>query len=612
EQTLRENQLRAEVAEEMGIGPDASSEAVEAEVTRRLYEEERSALDDRASEARQSHADVIGPNIEAALGQIEADLISVQSLAESGDTQTALESVRTATTEMGRVDEMIRDQSELKLRYETEVADMGAHANRLATSEIESVSIAADNIINALPDVDALALAANFQGALDMVAAWVPELADLDLQNAQAVTQKLQVDTAMQAISSRISAVRSNIFPEMQAPADIILTKVTEIENLILSEAYTDAIGEIDGLKEELDVFESEAESADLYARYSSAMAVLDLENQLLEMRSCIFPETDESQSLTEAKETERLGHEQDSDWGAASTAAYAESEMIGQLGSEILAIEGAKTAYEAEYGALINHTETTLFPDAEDDTGTIRRYQSELSGIRVRMEDAASLNRFLEAVEIMAEFRTKIDEIVLAVPGLFQASDGRINGFIEGRVELAQGAVIGAIATAILRFENYIQDQVSNERGFQLAARQLGYEIDIVNAWLALIPEAGDAAAAILSHGKVAADAGAVELDNYEDGEDKRVAAELVAPLRAEALSVGSTWNSNVGQWFKANALDVYKEVGNLLHAVNGENVSAANRVILEAGVPAAGSRPVFEEHYYQSLERQFVRQRG
>ncbi len=610
EQLLRENQMRAEVAAEMGEDPNSSNADVEAEVTRRLYEEERQVLEDRVTGVRRDSADVIGGDLEAALAQVETNLDSCQSYADGGAHQDALDGIRAATAEMGGVDELVRDQTELKRQYETAVAEIGNRANRLATSEISVISIAAGTIINALPQADTLALEADFQAALDMATRWDSELVDLEHQNDELHELKTQAEANFGALSSRISAVRDNEFTEVQAAADIVLEKVSSIETLMASEEYSSAIDEIEVLRGLLDEYEPEAERADLYNRYTDALAVLDLDAKLEDMRTCVFPEADEVQAQIETKDSERLRHEQSSDWAAASTAAYAESGLLGQYSSEILAIESAKTSYETESAVLIHQSEN-MFPNEPDDTGTVARYETELSGIRGRMETAASNNRFLEALGIMDEFRGMIDEAELAVRDVFQASDGRIDGFIEIRVQSAQSAVTGGLLTAINRFELFIQSRINSERSGQAAVRRTNYVIDIAAAWVGLIPGGGDIAGAVLSTVKVSAEAAATEIDNAMDNEDQRVASELVAPLRAEAIRVNAGWNSDIGQWFKSNKPDVYKEIGNLLHEVNGENESAAGRVLLAAGVPTNANAMHFHEHYYNSLEGQFTLER-
>ncbi|MBL1437005.1 MAG: hypothetical protein COB08_012525 [Rhodobacteraceae bacterium] len=610
EQLLRENQLRAEVAAEMGEDPNSSNADVETEVIRRLYEAERQLVEDRLSGVRQSSSDLIGADTESALGQVETDLDSIQIMADGGEYQGALDSIRTAITEMGRIEEVLRDLAELKRQYESAVAAMGSHANRLATAEISVISTAAGDIIDALPQADTLAVAADFQGALDMVLAWETELADLDRQHDEIIARRDQANADFLALSSRIAAVRSNEFTEIQPAADIVLEKVGAVEGLILSEEFAAAIGEIAVLKGLLDDFEPEAENADLYKRYTDTMSVLDLDPKLTEMRTCIYPEADESQAVIDAKDAERLGNEQSAEWAAARTAAYAESEMLGSFESEILAIDSAKASYESEAPFSIGQAEN-IFPDEPDDTGTVAHYETELAGCRGRMETAASNNLFLEALELVGEFQNMIEEAELAVRDVFQASDGRIDGFIEIRMQSAQTAVTGGLLTAINRFEGFIRDRVNAERGFQTEIRRNNYVVDVAGAWIGIIPLGGSIAAAVLSTGKVMAEAAATEIDSAMDDEDVRVASEITAPLRADAARENASWRSDIGPWFKTNKSEEYKEIGNLLHAVNGENESAAGRILLAAGVPTTANAMHFHNHYYDQLESQFILER-
>ncbi|MFK7836341.1 MAG: hypothetical protein AB8B60_08990 [Sulfitobacter sp.] len=609
EQTLRENEIRAAVEAEMGGDGNSSDPEIENEVKRRLYEEERGVVEGRIDSASQT--DVAGAEIEAALSQLNTDLDSITALAEGGDYDGALEGVRTAMTEVGRVEELIRDQQELKGRYETAFTAFGYHANCLMTCEINSVSQAAQTLVDGSSEAEDMAAQGDYTGALELVERWEAELVTLDQRDVELHALKDQAQEALSGLSSRIDEVRGNTHEEIQPAADMIVSKVTEIEELMTNEEFSGAITEIDGLSGMLTEFEEEADRAKYYQRYSDAVLSLGIDVAMTEVRACTFPEMSDTIGEVEALDDERTGAAEQSDWETACAAAYRQSEKVGQYRTEVAAIGMARDLYTRDSPAFIAESEE-MFEGVPEDDGVVVSTRATIDAHRQQMETTASEERYLAAVELMNEFMTIIEEGKLNIRDAFQASESVINDWISGKMNDARGAVMGGMLTAINRFRIDVLTRITSERDFQTAARYAGYYLDVSSAWVSIIPGGGDIAGAIYGTAKVGIEIAATELDNAMDNADQAAANEMIEKLHAERIKLNNQWRSDIGPWYKSNKADIYQQLGHFLYAGPQGDPSAADALLRSTGVPTAASSSDFHDAYHTSLMSQFEKDRG
>lgn len=611
DQALREAQIRAEVEAEMGHDGESSDPDVENAIQERLYTEERAALEQRVADA--GNIDVAGGGIREALDQLQTDMDSAQGIADGGDFAGAVEAVRTSTQEMGRVDEVVRDQLELKSRFDRAFADMTAQAGCLVTCELATISDQTQNIIDGSEEAMTLADAGDYETALQQVTTAEQELDALDRQEADLHAQKDEATEKLSRLAQQIEAVQGNEYDDVQSHADLIMTKVGNINDMMTSENYEGAITAIGELEPMLTEFAEEAEIAKQYQNYQDALASLDIETGLMDMRSCIYPEAEEDMASVEAKETERLTADSGGDWKAACDATYKIKELLDIFDGTVAGIDASREYYELNSPTALQDIEDLVPDGVEENKAEIDKIKADVEEIKTRMETAADASRFIEAHSILSELAQAISVAQNEIRDLLQANDSTINEFIKNKADIAKNSIFGGMLTAINTFKIDIVNRVTSERDFQKEVRRAKYQLDVGAAIAGCLPGAGAIVGAIFSSAATAAEATATEIDDAMDAEDNRIADLIAEKLHEARRELDGNWISDCGPWFKTNKPDAYKEIGNYLYGDNSQQrPSEAAAVLTRLGLPTQSSQSQFYDYFYKDLTKQFNAQRG
>lgn len=601
EQTLRENQARAEAAEALGADPNTSNAEVEAEANRRLYEEERDVVQRRLNDALDTG--VRGADIEAALGQIQTNLTSIAATADTGDYGQALEDIRGQAAEMGRIEELIRDRAELKARFEAALAELRSDADRLAASELMTVSDAAGHALNTLDEAQTMADEGRYEEALRKVRTGQTELGDAERRGAELAALKAEAESRLAALRPRLDAAAQNAYPEIQPAADAVTRAADSVNALLEREEFETALEEIDALVTLVELYETEEESAHGYQRYQDALATLDLDNKIRDMNDSEYPETGEERLSVEEADIRRLAHEADGEWSEARAAAYETSERLGLFSAKQARIESAKASYESEAPAMIAAAEKVSTEGQADDTGAIARWETTLAGIRSQMETAAGENRWLAALEAAEEFGANLRQAEIELRDLFQAPDSVIFAHVRQEAMNFANAIVPSMMNGAMRFEVWVLERIEAERTTGKVMRYVGYGADLAGAVASALDKTG-IVSGIIGGIKLVTEVTADVQDDIADDADRAAGRQLCAEIRAQIASIEGQFNVDMGPWLKANDPDAFKEIGNRLY---NDDPSGATVILEGLGLKIEDSRSAISDSVFEELKSKF-----
>jgi hypothetical protein len=586
ESALRELETRARVAAEMGLDPNQCTPEVEREAARRLYEEERRALEARIAAVRD--ADVGGREIEAALGQLDTNLVSMQASADAGDFEAALEGVRDSVAEMGRAEEALRRQTELRARYEAAVADVRGRLGGVAGNQFRTVADAAAALEARLADAERFAEARDYEGALGEVSAIAGQIGPLEQQASALATSSAAAQTAMLALQPRVARVWQSFAPPRLPPnAQVIADEMTAAEELIRAERFDDALEKLRQLETMVSDFEAEAETEQARQRYLDALETLDIEARVGAMVSRPYPEI-EAESLDVAgAHTAMTRIAESEDWGAARNAAFDVSRALQAYDRAYEGVMGAKAAYEtaapAFTGEMLDAVPADLRSDAQ-----LARLLGDLERIHIDMETAATENRFHAALDHLSVARDQLNLVYEKKHELLEVDAQVVNDFIADKARISVLEVKSGINEAADRFGDWAEAQIKAAKPDRGWVRYITGTLDVLSA---VVGVGNPIAGALISTVKVSVEIGAgIDADILDDQEAaaEAMAREAKREVRNIGSEVGRSYNAGFPQELQNKNAAVWDSIAEHLRARRPGDAAAA---LYAVGLPSPGA---------------------
>ena len=607
EQALRELEIRAKVAEEMG---GASSADVEREVSRRLYVEERTDADSRIAAAGKD--DVLDASSQAQLDQVKKGLDDAKTAFDGGSYAEALALLRTGIGEMPAIEERVRTQLELKHRYDRAMDDVTKRLEALSKSQYAQIRASATALESSLGETRKKAEAHDFEGALPDAETAKTELDLIQSNESDLAKLEAQASADMIAIQPRLSRALSNDAEALRGGVDGLRAKLKEVEDLAHDEKFAEAITATAELKTLLEEFEEEAELEAERSLYLSALDTLDIEGKVVAMHATLYPETEDQQGAVDTADGERISLAERQEYADARSKAFAEDDLLDDFDAQVAKIDIARGYYE-QGAALLKTDYAKAMAPADEMTAELKLAQDELKAIMDQLDQAVGEQRYLKAAELYDEAGFKVEEVLKLQFEATKIDEKVTTEWITSAVAPGVVAVSAGASDAVGEFHTFILGKVTGDRPSTQWGKWGGFVFDVAGcaneaiavALAVTAPEVALVIAAI----KIGISLVTSEIDETEDERDKRLAEELITKLMSQSGEVSGCVTKDYGGDMKSQARGTYDKIGRHL---TRKEYPEARSLLSKAGAPMGLDVTVTKKIYYDQLVSRFNSTRG
>lgn len=606
EQLLREAEIRAKLAEEMG---GASSEEVEREVKKRLYEAEQPPAQQRVDAAQK--ADVLDRDSAAQLQQHADELAAAATAAQAQDFAKALESVRLVVGEMPLIEERVRKQTELKKLYEAARDKASERIKAFGDSAYKAIR---DDAAKAQGDLDAAggsAEAHDYAKAQKTVEALGGEIDRIAAAAADIEKAHAEADALLIEIQNRIDKALAEEGDDIRSAQAELKAKKDEVDGFYHDEDYKGAVTALTALKDLLVKLEEAINRATQKDLYTSAVDTLKLDEKLAAMRADAYPEAAAESGAAEMADSERLAAAKAEQWEDARRKAFGEDTVLGSYTAKKDAIELARDQVEHNAAERKDLVAKALAP-ADPTSDEFTKAQQELKDLVAKLDAALAAKRFIEAGQLADQVKVKGEEVEKLRFELGVIDEAETVEWIRGQVLAASRNFGGAASSAVLAFKFDLNTRINTDRGFQKDVKKMGYSFDVAAAIAGCIPGYGAAAAAVLTTMKTGMAMVSDHYDDEADNADQEAANEIIEALEKRAAEVEGCFNTNYGSKLKGSNRAKFDEIGRCLVQKPAKDYSRARSLLEAEGVPVSAGFSPAKAQFLGQLRAQMKEKRG
>jgi hypothetical protein len=598
ERDLRDLETTAKVAEEMG---DVSSPEAEREIKRRLYVQEQPLARDRVDAAVE--ADVLDESTAAQLEQLESSLEGAEAQADAENYAEALDAVRTIIDEMPFVEETIRKQTEQKKLFEDALAAVKAEIATFNDSAHRRVREDAATLENSLADGVSLAEARDYEQARVEADLWLKEVDRIRKEESDIAKDHAAADAALIEIQSRLDKALANESVELQPGLEGLKVQKAEVDNNYTDEDYAAAVTSIGNLKELLVEFEEEAEKQEQKDLYDAAVESLKLEQRLADAVALAYPEAEEQLNAADAGDKDRKSLAEQEKYEEARDKAFDEGKALDGFDTRKDEIELAKEQYELNLPTLQQLIDAALAP-FDQNSDELVKAQGELKDLKQQLDQALAQKRYIEALRLGEETKTKADEVNKLRFELTPINEAKTIEWITGCVKIAAIAFGAGANSAVTNFRIDVLDSVTSERGEQTFSKWTGYVMDVAAA-VGWFSPAGPTVQYITTGIKTVVAIGADDSDSADDDAERAAANELISQLATQAGEVVASFNKDFGSTMKSQSKDKFEEIGRFFAR---DEFPQARTALKGCGVPMDATPPETESVFLGQLRAKFA----
>ncbi len=588
EQALRELEIRARVAGEMGGASDAE---IEAEVKRRLYYQERPPVDERIGKAET--ADLFDEAMKTRLGSLKAEVEGSYEDLTASRFEPALDRLRKVAGEMGGVEDELRKQQERSRLYTAQWAQIRNECAPLAKSRFTEIGSGAAKVSASLEEADKRALAHDYVGALDLTAPLRPEIARLQARSDEIGLLAAQAEPRRAALERELMAVREHEIKPLTAQRSDLLAKADETDGLLKEQKYAEALPALDKLRQLLTEYEKRAKVEAARAVYAGELAGKDIEGRLSRLPEPDYPEASEPADRARKLDAAHKALAEKEEFDQAKAGVLELNSALNELEREIEVIENSRKLYEQEIQIVDRTCEGLLDPLAAPARPSPKydealRKQEQLKTARAEMHKAAKERRYKKALELQNALRPLMEEVTQARLDCAPINRDKTISFIRREFLAFRSKLEVALLDAEKRFDKELDKKLSAPRAPAKWVSILGTTIGIADIFLnflgPLTALVGKTSVTVFNYVvKFSVDG----LDYLGDEKDKAIAVSLKTNFKEyvdQQIQGGVLMDGDAFvAAFERNRPDQFDEIG---RHVSRDDESGGARILASLGV--------------------------